>query len=518
MIYRTRHFVSAALLVALIIMTTGSGLSVSAQQRAYRANEQQVGQLLRRIDSRSTLFRQSLEAALNQSRFDTTRAENNITGFVRDFEAAAARLRERFNQRQEVADDAREVLNRAAYIDGFMQRQSLAPAAERNWIVLRSDLNLLARYHNVAWNWNNRPDLPGQSAPAIRLTGTYRLDAARSDNVSTVTTEATRELSPQERQRLHRVIMRRLESPEMLGIERNGRNVTIASTRAPQITFEADGRERTEQTRRGRSVTVNATLNGDQLVISSTGDRGNDYTVSFDPIENGRRLRVTRRIDINGLSEPVTVNSVYSKTSEVAQLNLYRETPVVGEARRNFIVPDGTQLFATLNNALTTRQSREGDRFTLTVQSPSQYQGAVIEGYLSQVDRAGQLSGRAEVSLNFERIRLRNGATYNFDGYIESVRTPDGEDVRVDNEGNVSERDSQTGRTLGRTGIGAAIGAVIGAIAGGGKGAAIGAAIGAGAGAGSVFVQGRDDLELMSGTQFTIHARSPRREEPQSRR
>ena len=61
-----------------------------------------------------------------------------------------------------------------------------------------------------------------------------------------------------------------------------------------------------------------------------------------------------------------------------------------------------------------------------------------------------------------------------------------------------------------RTGIGAAIGAVIGAVAGGGKGAAIGAAVGAGVGAGSVFIQGRNDLDLMNGTEFTIRVSAPR--------
>jgi uncharacterized protein YcfJ len=82
--------------------------------------------------------------------------------------------------------------------------------------------------------------------------------------------------------------------------------------------------------------------------------------------------------------------------------------------------------------------------------------------------------------------------------------------VRVDTEGVVQDETGQTGRTVTRTGLGGAIGAVIGAIAGGGQGAAIGAAVGAGAGAGSVFVQGRNDLDLMSGTEFRIRAGAPR--------
>ncbi len=145
----------------------------------------------------------------------------------------------------------------------------------------------------------------------------------------------------------------------------------------------------------------------------------------------------------------------------------------------------------------------------MTVRSPSQYDGATIEGYVTNVNRSGRVTGRSEMTLNFDTIRLRNGRTYRFAGIVETVRTPSNETVRVDNEGAVRE-DDQTGRTIQRTAIGTAVGAIIGAIAGGGKGAAIGAVIGAGAGAGSVYVQGREDLELTTGTEFTIRASGPR--------
>ena len=45
--------------------------------------------------------------------------------------------------------------------------------------------------------------------------------------------------------------------------------------------------------------------------------------------------------------------------------------------------------------------------------------------------------------------------------------------------------------------------------AGGGKGAGVGAAIGGGAGAGTVILQGRENLELSNGTEFTITATAP---------
>jgi hypothetical protein len=140
----------------------------------------------------------------------------------------------------------------------------------------------------------------------------------------------------------------------------------------------------------------------------------------------------------------------------------------------------------------------------MTVRSPSQYEGAVIQGLVSNVNESGRLTGRASMTLTLRSIRLRQGRSYPFDGLIEDIRTPDGEAVRVDREGTVDSADSQTRTAVERGAIGAALGAVIGAVAGGGKGAAIGAVIGAGAGAGTVFIQGRDRLDLQRATEFTI--------------
>ena len=146
----------------------------------------------------------------------------------------------------------------------------------------------------------------------------------------------------------------------------------------------------------------------------------------------------------------------------------------------------------------------------MNVTSPNIYRGAVIEGRVAQIDNSGRLSGRANVSLEFDTIRMRDGRNYRFAGIIDSVRTVNGETVTVNNEGTVRDG-NQTTRTATRAGVGAALGALIGAIAGGGSGAAIGAAVGAGAGAGSVLIQGRDNVELGQGTEFTITATGPGR-------
>jgi len=214
---------------------------------------------------------------------------------------------------------------------------------------------------------------------------------------------------------------------------------------------------------------------------------------------------------------PIVVQSVYERTSDVAQWNVYNGAGTYGgapsiqtSASGEFGVPNGQVLTAVMDNDLTTRDATVGQRFTMTVNSPAEFQGATIEGRVAAVDRSGRISGRSQVSLDFDTIRLRDGRTFRFAGFIEGARTATGEVVNVDNEGTVRD-DNQTKTTAQRAAIGTAVGAIIGAIAGGGKGAAIGAIIGAGAGAGSIYVQGREDLELMSGSELTIRASAPNR-------
>jgi hypothetical protein len=184
------------------------------------------------------------------------------------------------------------------------------------------------------------------------------------------------------------------------------------------------------------------------------------------------------------------------------------KTPAVINSNA-FLVSDGTPIVGVLNTPLSSRAARSGDTFTMTVTQPSEYRDAKIYGRISGVKRSGKLTGRSQLTLNFDRIRLPNGSSYRFAGLVESLRVPNGESINVDNEGTIQEK-NQTTKTGTRAGIGTGAGALIGAIAGGGKGAAIGAIIGAGAGAGSVYAQGRTDLNLNAGTEIRLRATAPR--------
>jgi hypothetical protein len=525
-----RRIISTALMLAFV--TTG----LTAQAQRARVNRYQVAQVIGRVQSDTARFRTDLDNAIRNSRIDNTRRENNINLYITDFVNATAQLRARNDRRVATIADVRLVLDRATLVDNFLRRNQLEGNVNDDWATVRADLGELASAYGTNWNpaparggygnnggnnnnggYGNNPLPNTGTAYGVdrQLTGTYRLDVSRSDDPRVAAQGASRALPGYNRQRTEDALMARLTAPDTLAIERRGTQVTIASARAPQFTLVADGRERVEQLPNGRSVRASARLYGDQLIVSTTGDRENDFTVTFDPIENGQRLEVTRRISDVNLRTPVTVRSVYERTSDAAQFDVYRgggytagtTTPT---ASGDFVVPDGVSLGATLDQDLSTRTAREGEQFTMTVTQPSEYSGASLQGHISGVARSGRVTGRSEMSFNFDRIVLRDGRSYNFSGFVEGIRTTGGESVKVDNEGGVRDS-SQTNRTVQRTAIGTAVGAIIGAIAGGGSGAAIGAVVGAGAGAGSVYVQGRDDLELLRGSEVTIRSSSPQR-------
>jgi hypothetical protein len=252
------------------------------------------------------------------------------------------------------------------------------------------------------------------------------------------------------------------------------------------VAFDADGQTHVERYPNGRASNVSASFLGDALTIVSNGDRANDFTAVFTALDGGRRMMVTRRVFAEGLSQLVEVKSYYDRTSETAQFDLVNSNQNVSAGSNdNFIVPDLMAIVAKLNTNLSTNVTRDGDRFSMTVRRPSQYAGAVVEGHVSNPNRSGMVTGRSEMTLNYETIRFNN-QTYRFSGITESVRPVSGEGVRIGNEVTLEERNSRTSQTIRRT------------------------AIGAGAGVGSVYIQRRDDLNLSSGAEFTIRAGAPR--------
>ena len=138
---------------------------IVAPKRAYRVNDDQVERLLRRIETSSDTFRRSLDAALDRSRMDNTKREDNVTQFVTDFEDSTGELRRKFDGRTSVGLDVSHLLVRAARIDDFMRRNLRRQTiVQRNWRSLRNDLNRLADYYHLGFNLDHRVGMPSYSS------------------------------------------------------------------------------------------------------------------------------------------------------------------------------------------------------------------------------------------------------------------------------------------------------------------------------------------------------------------
>ncbi|HZN09941.1 MAG TPA: hypothetical protein VFB65_24305 [Pyrinomonadaceae bacterium] len=166
------------------------------------------------------------------------------------------------------------------------------------------------------------------------------------------------------------------------------------------------------------------------------------------------------------------------------------------------LVPVGTDLKVRINDTLSSKESRVGDRFTVTVIDPSRFDEARVTGHISSIQKSGKVKGRTSMNLAFDSIELRDGRRGTLHGYVTRIYGDDS--GKADNEGGI-ESGSRTNQTIKRTGIGAGVGAIIGGIAGGGKGAAIGLIVGGAGGAGSLAVKGSKELKIESGTEMLVH-------------
>ena len=169
------------------------------------------------------------------------------------------------------------------------------------------------------------------------------------------------------------------------------------------------------------------------------------------------------------------------------------------------LIPRDTTLVVELQNALSSDVSQRGDRFEVRVLEPRDYQGATIDGHVTNVKRPGKVKGTAELQLSFDQIRMPDNRVTNMHAeVVEVLPSARSEEVgEVDREGGVKGR-SSTKDDVTKVGAATGIGAIIGAIAGGGKGAAIGAAIGAGVGTGGVLSQRGKDIHLDRGQHLRI--------------
>jgi hypothetical protein len=162
------------------------------------------------------------------------------------------------------------------------------------------------------------------------------------------------------------------------------------------------------------------------------------------------------------------------------------------------VIPAGTAVTVSLQQAVSSKTSQDGERFQATLAEPLVVGGQVVVpkgtncyGTVTEAHAAGKFKGAATLKLSLNRIEIGG--------------TP----VEIKTSGVAKTSTGKGKRTAGLIGGGAAGGAIIGALAGGGKGAAIGALVGGGAGTAGAAFTGNRDISLPAETVLNFQLTEP---------
>jgi hypothetical protein len=168
------------------------------------------------------------------------------------------------------------------------------------------------------------------------------------------------------------------------------------------------------------------------------------------------------------------------------------------------IIPTDTEIIVELIDGLNTERNRAGDKFTARVVSPSEINGALIEGRVSKIQKPGRIKRRSEMLLSFDRIFVNEKRWSNLNAVLTEVLPAKGDNIKtVDAEGTAVGRSSIKDDSV-KVGATTGTGLVIGAVAGGPVGAAVGAGVGAAFGVGAVVIERGKNINLNRSQQLRI--------------
>jgi hypothetical protein len=162
---------------------------------------------------------------------------------------------------------------------------------------------------------------------------------------------------------------------------------------------------------------------------------------------------------------------------------------------REASIPAGTRLVGTLEQTVSTRSNRVGDRISIVTREPLELregavlpEGVALEGEITHLKGGGRLTGAPELTIRFSRLAVQ-GRDYPVEAVPFRIRGR-----------------SSTPETAVEIGGGAVAGGVVGAIAGSAvKGAVVGAVLGTGV---AVATEG-NQIVLPEGRRLRVELAGP---------
>ena len=228
---------------------------------------------------------------------------------------------------------------------------------------------------------------------------------------------------------------------------------------------------------------------------------------AFQPVEDLMNRRLLALLSLCAFSIGAVVAGCQKAPDQQSSPDA-STTPSVTEAAKTavkkaiepkpLVIPADTVISVVLDQTISSKSSKPGDKFTATVESPIEIGGKIAipksaraEGVVREAKAAGRFKGGAALALELTSVEVN------------------GKNHEIQTSGATMSSKGKGKRTAAMVGGGAAGGAAIGAVAGGGKGAAIGALIGAAAGTGGAGLTGNRDITLNAETPLDFKLLQP---------
>jgi hypothetical protein len=155
----------------------------------------------------------------------------------------------------------------------------------------------------------------------------------------------------------------------------------------------------------------------------------------------------------------------------------------------------GTKIRVKMDNGINSKVSSKKDTFTTMIVEPVTYKqvvllplGTMIEGKITEVERASVNGKQGKLTVSFNMLQLPNGEKRKIEGILNNE---------------ITAESTKTANILTILG-GTALGTILGAASKANNGALIGAGIGLGAGTGIAFLKKGKEVGLKSNEEFEI--------------
>jgi len=144
-------------LVAAALLSSGALAPVSAQDanRDVVVTSSDIGAVVDRLARGSAEFKDEFDRAVSHSTIDGTRLEANAKHRADDLHDAAKRLANVFHDKRDknnpaVRDQADKTIAAASELNQVMLDHRFTDKVQREWYLLRSDLNALAQVYDLS--------------------------------------------------------------------------------------------------------------------------------------------------------------------------------------------------------------------------------------------------------------------------------------------------------------------------------------------------------------------------------